>query len=819
MLVKVALRDAVPQYDKIYTYRVPRLLQEQIQPGQRVVVGFGHADRTVEAVVWSLVSPEEEAEQVFRLKEVVDILDPDPVLTADQMQLVTQMRIRYACTYGEAIRCMIPTGVALDLTRYVQLKKDPAAIPVTGRSGHIISRLSCAAGGCVSLKELMAEEDFSETELKELLADGTVEIREDIGAGMGPQTVRTVFPADPAAIAILLEEGGLRYINQIRVLEFLSEYGETAVDDVLHACSVTLSTLNTLRKKGLVDFGKQIITPQAEVPEVPHEGMLVPTSEQQTAIDAILRSVDGASDHRRIREYLLYGITGSGKTEVYLQAAAGALSRNKDVILLVPEISLTPQMVVQLAARFGSQIAILHSRLTPRERFNQWQRIRKGEAHIVVGARSAIFAPVANLGLIIIDEEQESTYQSELKPRYHAATIARLRVRDQAAVLVLGSATPSVETWYRTEIGRSICLRLTKRPGEALLPVTHIIDMKAELAAGNRSWFSRALIEGLKKTFAAGNQAMIFLNRRGYSGLYLCQSCGHAVMCPSCDVRMTLHRMGESHQHRLLCHYCGRVMQPPHRCPACGSRTIGGFGIGTQLVEQELKRLFTDHVMLRMDRDTTTGRTAHHDILRTFRSGEADVLIGTQMIAKGHDFPNVTLVGILSADLLMGQGDFRGAERAFQLITQAAGRAGRKDKPGEVYIQAYDVDHYAVQSAAAQDYGRFYRQEIRFRKQMGYPPFGVIATVVASSSSEADAKRAIRLIERQVGRLQELRPALGAVRMLRPAPAAIRKINRRSRWQLVLKSEEHQPLSFLLNEIALQRLPRGVSLSLRLDPG
>jgi primosomal protein N' (replication factor Y) len=818
VLIQVVLRDAAPQYDNRYTYRVPRSFQDKICVGQRVVVAFGNADRTVEAIVWALLTPEEEAEQLFKIKNLIEILDPYPVLTDDQMELVEQMRIRYACTYGDAIRCMLPAGVALDLVKYVHLRQKPEEIPVLSRDNRVIDKLSCAAGGCLPLAELLKDGQITDQSVRDLVARGMVEINETIGAGMSPSTVRTVFPVDRAIIAELLEEGGLKYINQIRVLDFLLEYDESPVEDVLHACAVTISTLNTLKKKGLVEFGRQIAPPDPDLPDITREPMLIPTLEQQEAINRITRSTKDEGDPRRIREFLLYGVTGSGKTEVYMQVAAAVLARDKDVILLVPEISLTPQMTHSLVSRFGDKVAILHSRLTPRERFNQWRRIQNGDARIVVGARSAVFAPVRDLGLLIIDEEQESTYQSEIKPRYHAATIARLRVRDRSASLVLGSATPAVETWHRTETGRSICLRLTERPGGAILPKTHLIDMRTELAEGNFSLFSRALKQGLEQTFAAGDQAMIFLNRRGYSGIYLCRSCGETVMCPSCDVRMTLHRQRNANMDQLICHYCGRVEKAPKFCPSCGSDLIAGFGVGTQQVEQAFTELFPDNKALRMDQDTTAGRTSHIDLLSTFRAGKADVLIGTQMIAKGHDFPNVTLVGILSADLLMGQNDFRASERAFQLITQAAGRAGRKSKPGEVYIQAYDLDHYAVRSAAAQDFGSFYRQEIKFREQMGYPPFGVIASVVCSGKSDQDAEHAIQMAAQKARRIIELRPDLGVIRLLRPTPSPIRRVNNQSRWQLVMKSKNHYPLSLMLKELSLLRYPKGVSVSLRLDP-
>lgn len=817
MLIRVVLRDATAQFDDLYTYRVPRELQAAVLPGQRVVVPFGRGNRTAEAFVWQILSAEDEAEQIFKLKDIKSVLDPFPVLTDDQRELAEQMRIRYACTYGDAIRCMLPAGLALDVVKHVKLKINPEEKLPAADENDFIHKLHCAGDCGLPLSEALDEPGVTQAELRRLSEEGLIEITETLAAGIQPQSVRTAFLTQPQETESILEDGSLSYINQIRVLEYLLEYGETPVDDILHACNITISTLNTLRKKGLLDFGRQFTKPTPAFPEITPEPMLIPTAEQEAAILRVVRATRPQGDTRRIREFLLYGITGSGKTEVYMQTAAMVLKEKKDVILLVPEISLTPQMTKALISRFGNQVAILHSRLTARERFNQWQRIKMGEARVVVGARSAIFAPVKNLGLVIIDEEQEATYQSEIKPRYHAVTIARLRARDRDCALVLGSATPLVETWHRTETGKSVCLRLTERPGGAILPRVELIDMRKELAKGNYSLYSEALREALKSTLAAGNQAMIFLNRRGFSGIYLCRDCGETVMCPACDVRMTLHREKYGSQ-RLICHYCGRVEIPPKICPSCSGKHISGFGTGTQQAEQALNELFPELKTIRMDQDTTTGRTSHYEILKSFRDGEADVLIGTQMIAKGHDFPNVTLVGILSADLLMGMNDFRAAERAFQLITQAAGRAGRREKPGEVYIQAYDIDHYAVQSAAAQDFGSFYRQEIMFRKQMHYPPFGVIATVVCTSVNENKAEDAIRFVAHNVLQWRESQPNLATVEVLSPTPAAIRRVNNRARWQLVLKAPQHYPLSLLLGAIARLRFEQGVNISLRLDP-
>ncbi|HHX37899.1 MAG TPA: primosomal protein N' [Clostridiaceae bacterium] len=758
--IKAALRDSNLQYDGLYSWAVPTELEGALRPGQSVTVPFGSGNQIREAVVWSIYKPNKAEQTKIAVKPLYELLDEEPVLRPDQLRLVEAMRLRYACTYGDAIKCMIPAG-----TRFK--------------------------------------------------------------GGSGPKTGRTVKLADPAGADDLLESDILTNIKQVRVVEFLMTYGESFVQEVTEACQISESPLQSLSKKSILVFDRRDIPPEEPersfTPDL--ESPLPPTADQQKSISAILAAAVG----KEVREYdkgndspiefLLHGITGSGKTEVYMQVAKVILEQGRSGIILVPEISLTPQITMRFGRRFGARVAVLHSRLTQRQRYNEWDRIRRGEATLVVGARSAIFAPVEKLGLIVIDEEQEHTYQSEIKPRYHAATIARLRARDQGAVLVLGSATPAVETYYRTTTEKARLLTLADRPGGAVLPRTHIINLRKELAAGNRGIFSKPLQLAMEQAFAQGEQCMLFLNRRGYSGVYICRDCGAAVMCPHCDVSMTFHRSKESRRGRLTCHYCGHTERPLQFCPECGSDQMSGVGIGTQQAEAAFKKLYPERRVLRMDQDTTTGRLSHHDILTSFQKGEADVLIGTQMIAKGHDFPSVTVVGILLADQLLGLNDFRASERAFQLITQAAGRAGRGRKMGEVYIQTYDIDHYALTCAAAQDYKAFYQWEIPFRKTMQYPPFGFLGFVGIRSAHYRLGQETVTVVEKMIRQLKEQRRDLAEVTILRPCPAPIGRVNNRYRWQILLKSPSDFELALIFHKVARLPLPDAVYLTLQLDPG
>ena len=634
------------------------------------------------------------------------------------------------------------------------------------------------------------------------------------------RSVRTVFLEDPPEAATMLSEGLLKKIGQIRVVEMLLETGETLLTDVLSSCHVSRSTIDTLSRMRVVGSGKARSMPEAPETEDGEErqAAFVPNEEQREAIAAIdALALDASAPGDRLREALLFGITGSGKTEVYLHCARHILDAGRSVLILVPEISLTPQMVSRIRGRFGDLAAVMHSRLTPRDRYAQWRRVMDGSARVVVGARSAVFAPLENIGLIVIDEEQESTYKSETTPRYHARTVARYRAIQHGAALVLGSATPAVETYYLAEAGRSRLLRLTQRAAGAAIATAEVIDMREELQAGNPDIFSRSLRQAMQEAFATGRQALLFLNRRGHSGFLLCRACGYVRRCLSCSVSMTLHKTADGRA-SMICHYCGRVEPVPDKCPRCGNEAFGRFGAGTQQVEERFLQVFPDSKALRMDQDTTTGRISHADILDRFGRGESDVLIGTQMIAKGHDYPNVTVAGILSADLMLGMGDFRAGERAFQLITQAAGRAGRGQAAGKVYIQAYNTDDYAVQPACRQDYEAFYRQEIVYRRTQGYPPFGVIGLVTLLSADASMAAGAAVEISHRIREICAEMQGLEGISVSDPAKAPVYRLRDRYRWRLVIRAAREPQLSRLFSALSERPLPTDVSLSMDIDP-
>lgn len=503
------------------------------------------------------------------------------------------------------------------------------------------------------------------------------------------------------------------------------------------------------------------------------------TAQQQEVLGQLLPAVEAGRG-----AFLLYGVTGSGKTEVFIRAVRRAAQLGKTAIVLVPEIALTPQMVMWFRSRFGEDAAVLHSRLSPGERYDEWRRIRCGDVRVVIGARSAIFAPLENIGLIIVDEEHEQSYIADNTPRYDARELARLRCEREGAVLLLASATPSMRSFAMAGRGDLTLLEMLRRVNNRPMPQVHIVDMREELKAGNRSVFSGALLGGLKSCLDAGKQAILFVNRRGYSTFVSCRSCGYVVTCPQCDVSMTYH----SSERVLRCHYCGQEAPVPSVCPECASPYIKYFGVGTQRVEEEVRRHFPDVPVLRMDNDTTRTKDAHERLLSAFRHGEARVLVGTQMIAKGLDFPDVTMVGIIAADAMLKLPDYRSAERTFQLLTQVAGRAGRADSPGEVYLQTYDPEHYAVEAASRQDYRAFYEEEMRRRKRALYPPYTLIARLLYEADREEDAQReahsAMRQMEAFFERRAYLRKYIAALRVM---ACPIRKIRGKARWEVTLK--------------------------------
>ena len=583
---------------------------------------------------------------------------------------------------------------------------------------------------------------------------------------------------------------------KVRLLEALLADGTLPAALAAQKLNIGSQTLKALERDGLITIREETVQRNPLSAFAKSENRIQLTPAQQAVRDGVLSGY-AAGDRRPC---LIHGITGSGKTEVYMEIMESFLRQGKQVILLIPEISLTYQTVMRFYRRYGDRVSIVNSRLSEGERYEQFQRAKRGELDIMIGPRSALFTPFPNLGLIVIDEEHDTAYKSEQAPRYHAREVAIQRMKERDGLVLLGSATPSVDSYYAAEQGRYRLFSLKERavPG-SILPRVWVEDLREELKTGNKSIFSRRLQNQMQECLQRGEQMMLFLNRRGYAGFVSCRSCGEAFMCPHCDISLTSHRSGE-----LVCHYCGYRIPIPRVCPSCGSPYIAGFGLGTQKVEALTAQAFPGIRTLRMDYDTTSGKGGHQAILEAFAAGEADVLIGTQMIVKGHDFPNVTLVGILAADLSLNGSDFRASERTFQLLTQAAGRAGRASRPGQVVIQTYQPDHYAIRTAAEQNYEAFYQEEIPFRRLMHYPPAGAMMEILVTSPSERTADAVVRQLAECVRRKQQGVP----VQLIGPGTPAVGKIKDQFRRQLICKSADAAQLIRVREALEQVKVPR-----------
>lgn len=784
----VVISGATREYDRLYHYLVPEEFEKTILPGMRVIVPFGRGDRTKEGYVFEFT----EGSKSRQLKEIKKVIDDKPVLTRQLINLAIWMKQRYFCTYGAAVRCMLPAGIGIKGTRVVRLT-DAIDVSVPGQKA-IIKALKDNDGmlEIAELKKLCGIKSRFNAHIKTLEEKGAVCIDERYADTVREKNIRAATLAmSRFEVSEDMEKGILKSIQQIRVLEILLENEYVAVQDLARFASVSVSVLDTLRKYGYIRYT------QIEVKRDPMKHRKVeetlpmePTVEQAAALDAAKAEID----RRVFAEILLHGVTGSGKTEVYMQLIRHVIDKGRQAIVLVPEISLTPQMVDRFRSRFGRKVAVLHSRLSLGERYDQWRMIRNGEVAVAVGARSAVFAPFDDLGAIIIDEEHETSYKSETMPKYSALQIAARRCEEDGALLIYGSATPSVDTYQRAVNKDIVLLSMKERANALMMPEVRVVDMRMELELGNKTMFSAALSAEIKKNIASGQQTMLFLNKRGYASFVLCRSCGIRLKCIHCNITMTYH----SFDNRLICHYCGYTEKMPESCPKCKSSRIRQFGTGTQKVEEELKKFFPGCSVIRMDMDTTTGKHSHEEILDAFRGKNINILVGTQMIAKGHDFPNVTLVGVLAADSMLGINDYRASERTFQLLTQVSGRAGRGRIPGRVVIQTYNTDDYSIIASCQNDYESFFRQESEVRKRLRYPPFTNISCLIVSSVNDRNAfeyaKKTASFLAAGIntGEGDELLPG--------PVRAPLSKLKNRYRWRLVIKCDSLDRLVGLLSD-------------------
>lgn len=806
-MVKVAVSAAPYSIDKPYSYLVPESLAAAAVPGVRVMVPFGRGNKESEGLILARV----QEPKLPGSKAIRQILDSEPVLDKAGIDLALWMRGRYFCTVFEAVKTILPAGLWYGLREIWSLAMEPevarsAAVGIPG-AWQVLDLLE-KQGGKADIRVLRdALGDGVEKPLKAMKKAEILTCETDAKRKIADKSHRMVELAVNTEDAYALTEPKRRSAPaRYEVVNFLATAGRTPAAEVSYYTGASARTLKAMEKAGLIAFSEEEELRVPSLDDVEPGPEIVLNEEQQRAFEEILGRVQAAKPSVT----LLHGVTGSGKTQVYLRLVQETLALGKTAMVLVPEIVLTPQMMRKFSSYFGSRVAMLHSSLKMTERYDQWKRIRRGEVDVVLGTRSALFAPLKNLGLIIMDEEQEGSYQSENVPRYDAREVAKyLCVREKAA-LVFGSATPTVETTWAAEQGSYQKALLRRRYNENALPEVLIADLRQEILNGNPGLISTPLRQELEKNLAAGEQSILFLNRRGSSRMLLCGECGYVPQCPRCSTAMTYH----SANGRLMCHYCGHSEPAADTCPECGG-WMKHVGAGTQKVEEELRELFPEAGILRMDADTTAG--GHEEILQTFERERVPILLGTQMVAKGLDFENVTLVGVLSADISLYVDNYQAAERTFSLLTQVVGRAGRGGKTGRAVIQTYTPGNDVIRCAARQDYDAFYESEIRMRRLRRYPPFADLFTVTVSGTEEGRVLRAavsVRETLRQLCRRPEL--AAGEPEVLGPAPAPVVKVNNRFRYRctLVGKNDKatREMLAWLQKDFAKDSANRGMNL-------
>ncbi len=804
-IVKVAVSAAPYSIDKPYDYLVPAALEELAVPGARVTVPFGRGNRTSEGIILAAAPGEKNP----GIKAIFAVLDREPVLDATGIALALWMRQRYFCTLYEAVKAILPAGLWYQLREvwHIVPGEEAAALAAGIPGGQAVWDALTASGGSADaqvLENACGEE--TQRVLRALRKAGAVTCETEAKRKLGDKMRRMVQLALSAQEALALTQPRQRSAPmQYEVVQLLSTAGKISAAELCYFTGASAATLRTMEKKGLLSFSEEeaLRVPEPRKEE-PAAGPVILNDEQQAALDAMVPTLRSGKPGA----VLLQGVTGSGKTQVYLRLVREILQLGKQAIVLVPEIVLTPQMMRRFSSYFGERVAMLHSGLRLTERYDQWKRIRRGEVQVVLGTRSAIFAPLEHVGLIILDEEQESSYQSENPPRYHTRDIAKFLCARHGALLVLGSATPSVETAWAAEQGRYTRLFLRRRYQNHPLPQVQIADLRQEIRRGNPGLLSEPLREELAENLRRGEQSILLLNRRGSSRMLLCGECGYVPECPRCSVPLTYH----SANGRLMCHYCGHSQPAFERCPECGG-IMKHIGSGTQKAEEELHTLFPEAGILRMDADTASG--GHEPLLTRFEQEKIPILLGTQMVAKGLDFENVTLVGVLSADLSLYVDHYRAAERTFSLLTQVVGRAGRGERTGRAVIQTYTPENDVIQCAARQDYQGFYESEIRMRRLRREPPFADLFTFTISGTEEGRVLRAAAGV-REVLRRTFACTDEKTTEVLGPAPAPIVRVNNRFRYRCLLVGRNdkatREQVSRILKEFAANRANRGLHL-------
>lgn len=783
----IAVENTTYSFDKPFSYVVPQQLQSIISIGMRVLVPFGRGNKKRQGIVLSLnrCSTDE------NLKSIISVIDEQPVLNEELISLAGYMKEHYFCTLYDAVKTMLPAGINYHLTTVYGVQSSDENSNLDAEEQRIYDYLLKKRKPVKSETILEAFGLSDAGILEKMLTKGVLYKSDEAFRRVNDAVMKMVSPAVGAeAMNFKLTE------KQQRVFDIINASGKISVKEVCYFTGVTSSVVDSLAKKGLIHYFDEEVFRIENRAKDSSIAPVVLSDEQNRACDNLYNEYKDEKPHIS----LLYGVTGSGKTSVFMKLIERVLDDNKGIIVMVPEISLTPQFVSLFSKRFGERIAVFHSALSLGERLDEYKRVKKGLAQIVIGTRSAVFAPFENLGLIIMDEEQEYSYKSESSPRYHAREIAKFRVSSKNALLVLSSATPSVETFYYAKNGRYSLNTLTKRFGSATLPEVVTADMNIEVQNGNTTGFSNILLENLEYNLEHHKQSILLLNRRGHNTFVTCRTCGEPVICPNCSISLTYHSAND----RMMCHYCGYSIKYTNECPICHSNTLMFGGTGTQKAENDIAEIFPDARILRMDTDATSSKSSYEKMISAFANGEYDILVGTQMVAKGLDFPNVTLVGVLNTDQMLYADDYRSYERSFSLLTQVVGRSGRGKSKGMAVIQSYTPDNMIISMAANQDYNTFYNTEINVRKAMLYPPFADICMIGFVGENQTQTLKAANSFLQSFIKLARNEFPRLPLRILGPSPALVVKVSNKFRYKLIVKCRNtkdfRKMLSMLLTE-------------------
>ena len=809
-IASVYILDAPYQIDKSYDYYIPPDLRGEICAGVFAAVPFGRGNRPMTALVTELKSDYDDTAK--DLKPVRSLMSDSPVLCDEQLKLVEFLRDRTFCTTGDAVRAILPAAAFAGIEIfYTYTDNIPEFDKLNAAEIAVLNFIRDNGKATVSRLQKDVHTDADEAVItlmrKELIKRDFLFRENKSNKYLNYLTV--TVDADPYISGCKK----LRSEKLTEILRFICECGRATDRYVRQELDCSLAQIKGLISKGLVDCERvDLYKNPYDFPEGESPAKRLELNEEQSAADLKMAGLLSKGEPCAV---LLHGVTGSGKTSVVKSVADRALKMGRQVIILVPEIALTPQTLSVFGAYYGDNIAVMHSSLSAGERYDAYRRMQEGLVNVCIGTRSAIFAPFKNLGLIVIDEEQEHTYKSENNPKYSALDVARFRCGYHSSMLLLASATPSVNSYYNAESGRYTLIELNNRYGNATLPEAVIVDMREEYSRGSLTAIGTRLRDGIQASLDRGEQAVVFLNRRGYSSYASCPQCGETITCPHCSVSLTRHNYRSGA--KLVCHYCGYSAYVPDKCPNCGGDHIRFMGYGTQKVEEELETLFPGKKIVRMDADTTGTKASYEEMLTSFREGEGDILLGTQMVTKGHDFPNVTLSGVLLADMSLYLDDFRAGERTFSLITQVVGRAGRGDKAGRAVIQTFNPEHPTLKLAAEQDYKSFYKNEIALRKALVFPPFCDIFLITVTGTSEQEC---IKTSHGFLERLKQILKENPSVRLqiFGPFEAPVYKINEKFRWRFVIKGVNNKPtramFSYLIGEMLSQK---GMKCSVSID--